>query len=41
MYQFTNINGTTVDVWEWVTDFVFTEPVGLKLNHVGIIGPWE
>ena len=42
-YPFPNLNGTTVEVWEWISNFIphFTGYVRLKLIHVGIRGPCE
>ena len=49
-YSFPNFNGCTVEVWEWISNFiphftghVITYPsmLGLELIHVSKIGPWD
>ena len=49
-YPFSNFNGATVEVWEWISYFIphFTRHVitsvsrlGLKLNHINKRGPWR
>ena len=47
MYPFQNVDGANVEVWEWISNFVthyavcdYLSMLGLKLNHVGQMGPW-
>ena len=48
-YPFPNFNGGTVEVWEWISNFIppftswacdYISMLGLKLNHVSNRGPW-
>ena len=46
-YPFLNFNGGTVEVYEWISNFiphiimdVITYMLGLKLNHVSKRGHW-
>ena len=45
-YQFQNLNGTTVEVSEWINNLIlhfsdYLSILGLNLNHVNKMGPWS
>ena len=48
-YPFPNFNGCTVEVWEWISDFIpyfyngcnYLSMLGLTLIHVSKRGPWQ
>ena len=47
VYSFSNFNGATVEVWEWISNciphfagYVITYILGLKLIRVSERGPW-
>ena len=47
-YPFLNFNGCTVEVQEWISNFIphyngcdYLSMLGLKLNHVSKRGPWN